>query len=61
MRVRFRIKFLIFLLGAIFFHATVYTHVEQPKDLSGIGIDQRLGQTIPLDLTFNDEKAGQSI
>jgi protein SCO1/2 len=55
MRVRFRIKLLIFLLGAIFFHSTVYAHVEQPKDLSGIGIDQRLGQTIPLDLTFNDE------
>jgi len=46
---------LIFLLGAIFFHATVYAHVEQPKDLSGIGIDQRLGQTVPLDLTFSDE------
>lgn len=46
---------MIFLLGAIFFHSAVYAHVEQPKDLPGIGIDQRLGQTIPLDLTFNDE------
>jgi protein SCO1/2 len=61
MRVRFKIKFLIFLLGAIFFHGTVYAHVEQPKDLSGIGIDQRLGQTIPLDLTFNDEKGNPVI
>jgi protein SCO1/2 len=58
---RFRIKLLIFLLGAIFFHGPVYAHVEQPKDLSGIGIDQRLGQTIPLDLTFNDENGNPVI
>jgi len=31
------------------------THVEQSKDLSGIGIDEKLGQSIPFDLTFNDE------
>ena len=61
MRMRFRIKLLIFLLGAIFFHGPVYAHVEQPKDLSGIGIDQRLGQTIPLDLTFNDENGNPVI
>jgi protein SCO1/2 len=29
--------------------------VEQPKDLSRIGIDEKLGQFIPLDLTFHDE------
>jgi protein SCO1/2 len=61
MRIRFRTKLLIFLLGAIFLHGTVYAHVEQPKDLSGIGIDQRLGQTIPLDLTFNDENGNPVI
>ena len=61
MRVRFAIKILIFLIGAIFFHSTVYAHVEQAKDLSGIGIDQRLGQTIPLDLTFKDEKGNPAI
>jgi protein SCO1/2 len=35
-------------------------HLEQPEDLKGIGIDQKLGQYIPLDLTFNDEN-GQRV
>jgi protein SCO1/2 len=61
MRLRLRIKFLFFLLGVFFFHGAVYAHMEQPKDLSGIGIDQRLGQTIPLDLTFNDENGNPVI
>jgi len=42
-------------MGVIFFHGTVNGHVEQSKDLSGIGIDEKLGQRIPLDLTFHDE------
>ena len=42
-------------MGAIFFHGTVHAHIEQPKDLPGIGIDERTGQTIPLGLTFHDE------
>ena len=42
-------------MGVIFFHAVLNAHVEQPKDLSGIGIDEKLGQLIPLDLTFYDE------
>ena len=29
--------------------------MEQSKDLSVIGIDQKLGQHVPLDLTFSDE------
>ena len=31
-------------------------HVEHSKDQSAIGIDQRLGQYVPLDLTFTDEE-----
>lgn len=33
----------------------VDAHVEQSKDQSIMGIDQKLGQYVPLDLTFNDE------
>jgi len=59
MKTQFAIKVLILLMGAFFFHGTVNAHVEQPKDLSGIGIDERLGQFVPLDLTFNDENGDQ--
>jgi protein SCO1 len=31
-------------------------HVEDSKEAEGIGLDQRLGQFIPLDLSFNDEQ-----
>ncbi len=55
MKVQFALKVLILLIGAIFVHSAVNAHVEQPKDLSGIGIDEKLGQLIPLDLIFYDE------
>ena len=55
MKTPFAIKVLILLMGVIFFHSPLNAHVEQSKDLSGIGIDERLGQFVPLDLTFNDE------
>lgn len=44
-------------MGFFFFHIPVNAHVEyeQPKDLSGIGIDEKLGRLVPLDLTFRDE------
>ena len=42
-------------MGVIFSYGPLYAHVEQSKDLSGIGIDEKLGQFVPLDLTFNDE------
>lgn len=42
-------------MGVISLDGAVNAHVEQPKDLSGIGIDEKLGQVIPLDLTFYDE------
>lgn len=49
-------------MGVFFFDGTLHAHVEhdQSKDLSGIGIDQKLGQSIPLDLTFSDEN-GQMV
>jgi protein SCO1 len=31
-------------------------HVEGPQDQASIGLEQKLGQVIPLDLSFNDEK-----
>ncbi len=31
-------------------------HVEHPKDLGDIGLDEKLGQYAPLNLTFNDEE-----
>jgi protein SCO1/2 len=40
--------------------SSIHAHVEQQKDQPGIGIDQKLGQIIPLDLTFHDEK-GQEV
>jgi protein SCO1/2 len=57
MKIKLAIEVLIFLAGAIFLHGAVNAHVEheQPKDLSRIGIDQKLGQYAPLDLTFADE------
>jgi protein SCO1/2 len=61
MKMQFAIKLLIFLMGIIFFHCAVNAHVEQPKDLSGIGIDEKLGQFIPLDLTLHDENGNPVI
>jgi protein SCO1/2 len=55
MRIPFAIKVLILLMGVFFFHGPLNAHVEQSKDLAGIGIDQKPGQFVPLDLIFNDE------
>ena len=57
MKAQFAIKVLILLMGVFYFHGTLNAHVEheQPKDLSSIGIDQKLDQYAPLDLTFADE------
>jgi len=38
-----------------FSQGSIDAHVEQSKDNSVMGIDQKLGQYVPLDLTFNDE------
>ena len=42
-------------MGAIFINGAVNAHVEDPKALPNIGIDEKLGQMIPLDLIFDDE------
>jgi protein SCO1/2 len=57
MRTPFAIKALILLMGVFFFHTPLNGHVEheQTKDIPGIAIDEKLGQFVPLDLTFNDE------
>jgi len=52
---RLGLRILILLLATLFFQNIAQAHVEQPKDLSNIGIDEKLGQLIPLDLTFHDE------
>jgi protein SCO1 len=54
------IKIVISLIVIIFLHSAVNAHVEQSKELSGIGIDEKLGQRVPLDLTFHDEN-GSSV
>jgi protein SCO1 len=55
MRRPLAIKILILLIGVIFSYGPLNAHVEQSKDLAGVGIDEKLGQFIPLDLIFNDE------
>lgn len=52
---KMKIIIITWLFLAIFSPHRTNAHVEQPKDQQGIGIDEKLGQTIPLDLTFNDE------
>ena len=59
MSAKIALKVLIFLIGAIFIQSAVNAHVEQPKDFSGIGIDEKLGHLIPLDLTFHDENGNR--
>jgi protein SCO1/2 len=44
-----------FLVFFFFFQSSTDAHVEQSRDQSVMGIDQRLGQTVPLGLTFSDE------
>jgi protein SCO1/2 len=52
---RWIIQTLSFLVFFFFLQSSIYAHVEQSKDQSVMGIDQKLGQYVPLDLTFNDE------
>ena len=47
---------LVFFVFVTCFQNSVDAHVEQPKDQQGIGIDEKLGQYVPLDSTFNDER-----
>ena len=45
------------LIVVFFFHGIVNAHLEneQSENVSGIGIDEKLGQPVPLDPTFHDE------
>jgi protein SCO1/2 len=43
----------------LFQPAQMLAHVEQAKDQYGIGIDQKLGEDIPIDLTFHDEEGNR--
>jgi len=54
----FRVSLLLGLLlfFSLFFpRSSLYAHVDHKKEEKGIGINEKLGQTIPLDLTFKDE------
>lgn len=39
----------------VFFHGGLLAHVEEYREQKGVGIDEKLGHLIPLDLTFRDE------
>jgi protein SCO1/2 len=39
----------------LFLQTWVEAHVEHSKETPGVGIEEKLGQTIPLDIVFNDE------
>ena len=54
-QMRLGLRILILLLATLFSQNIAQAHVEQPKDLAGIGIDEKLGEVIPLDLIFHDE------
>ena len=40
--------------------SSIHAHVEQQKDQPGVGIEEKLGQVIPLDILFNDDN-GQGV
>ncbi len=39
----------------LFFAGTIQAHVEHSRDLPEIGLDEKLGHSVPLDLVFRDE------
>lgn len=43
------------LILIVFCHGGLLAHVEEPREQQGVGIDEKLGSVIPLDLTFRDE------
>lgn len=52
----------VYILLALFIplQSSIHAHIEKPQDQQspreGIGLNERLGQQVPLDLVFNDEK-----
>ncbi len=49
------IRIVVLTLPLLFFYNGVMAHVEHPYESGAIGLDQKLGHSIPLDLTFSDE------
>ncbi len=43
----------------VFYHSNPLAHVHDHHEQKEIGIDEKLGKVIPLDLTFNDEHGKQ--
>jgi protein SCO1/2 len=56
---KLKVIIIAWLFLAIFSPNRTHVHIEEPKDLKGIGIDQKLGQAVPPDLTFNDENGNR--
>jgi protein SCO1/2 len=56
---KLKVIIIAWLFLAAFSPNRTHAHIEEPKDLKGIGIDQKLGQAVPLDLTFNDESGNR--
>ena len=53
------IKTLGFLAFFFLFQGILHAHVEHSKETPGVGIEEKLGQTVPLDVVFNDEGGKQ--
>ena len=50
------VRILILLTTVFCLQHNALAHVEHPKDTGEIGLKEKLGQYVPLDLTFNDEE-----
>ncbi len=46
-------------LAFFFFGDTLHAHVDHQKEQPSLGIEEKLGQTIPLDVVFHDEDGKQ--
>jgi protein SCO1/2 len=57
---KFLIRILLITMAFLFLPDGVLAHVEHSKESEVIGLDQKLGQLIPLDLRFTDEN-GRSV
>jgi len=57
---QFIMKALILLILVIPLQSSTYAHIEKPQDQQspqeGVGLKEKLGQQVPFDLVFNDEK-----
>jgi len=53
------IRSLILLIIVLLAQTHPYAHVEHSKETPGVGVEEKLGQTIPLDIVFNDESGNR--